>query len=305
MTKRTITAIAACAFLIAIAFAAGRLSAPDPFHATVKRIRATPQTRDGEIIDNLTILGREAVPAIGLALADETEFPMTYVLALARLGDPRGAPPILAFIERLAPYDDLDDRHLTAYAISGLKGTRNPDACPPLKSIFDDVTTQLYVRLASAGALASLCPEDADDERAFILREFRNSIGQPMNPEAPRSELYAALIDVDTEESRAILFDVMYSEQPMNYIVKPVVAYFATKRGDDVEAALTAVLDNPLIDDLWIRLDAARALLEMNGPSPELAGKTRGLLDLAREYRWHGDDIWEVERVYLRANGNF
>jgi len=74
----------------------------------------------------------------------------------------------------------------------------------------------------------------------------------------------------------------MHGYQPMNYLLKPVVAYFATKRSEAVEQALLAVVDNPRIDDLSIRLDAVRALLDMDGPSAEQLGdRTRALVSEA------------------------
>jgi hypothetical protein len=292
---------------LVLAFVAGRLSAPDPFRTAVQRIRETPQTRDGEIVDNLTLLGPEGVAAIGRALAEPDDFPMTYVQALERIGDPRGAEPILAFVAKQAPYVDPDDSHLTAWAVRSLKGTRSSRACPPLTSIFGDATAHLRVRLAAAGALANLCPQDAGEARAFIVREFRARIGLPLtpNPDVTPSELYAALIDVDTAESQAMLLEVMFAEQPMNYIVDPVVNYFATKRGDSVEAALTAVMENPLIDDIGIRLNAARGLLDMNGPSPELADSIRGLQNSARANCLSSDVVWDAERLTLQAMGLF
>jgi hypothetical protein len=161
--------------------------------------------------------------------------------------------------------------------------------------------------LAAAGALANLCPQDAGEARAFIVREFRARIGLPLtpNPDVTPSELYAALIDVDTAESQAMLLEVMFAEQPMNYIVDPVVNYFATKRGDSVEAALTAVMENPLIDDIGIRLNAARGLLDMNGPSPELADSIRGLQNSARANCLSSDVVWDAERLTLQAMGLF
>jgi hypothetical protein len=70
MNTRTTASIAAVCACLVLAFVAGRLSAPDPFRTAVQRIRETPQTRDGEIVDNLTLLGPEGVAAIGRALAE-------------------------------------------------------------------------------------------------------------------------------------------------------------------------------------------------------------------------------------------
>jgi len=121
LNGRKLRSIAAGILLLAIGFVAGRFAAPDPYDELVERIARTPQTYDGEIIDNLTALGLPAVPAIGRALGRDQPFPMVFVTALERIAEPKGMKPILAFLAKQAPFADQDRSFLTAATILALR----------------------------------------------------------------------------------------------------------------------------------------------------------------------------------------
>jgi HEAT repeat protein len=287
------------------------IPAADPYAVLVETIIRTPQTYDGEVIDKLTNLGPEAVPAIGAALGRGPRFPMTLVRSLERIGSPAGMEPILAFLAQLAPYSDADDSKLTEMTILALRGVRNAGACRPLATILADETAHPRARLAAASAITRLCTTDLVREaQRFILAMYedreRHFAGVPQGSGFASPELFSALIDADSAESEAILLDILRTEQTP-YLIQPVIEYFATKGGADAEQALLAIVDNSLEHEMHVRVAAASALLEIGGPSVrELRKRAESLLHAVRQRAEQAGPSWQplveqAERVFARA----
>jgi hypothetical protein len=188
-----------------------RVTAADPFVSLVEEIARTPQSYDGEMIDKLAALGPAAVPAIGSVLREGPQFPLVFVRALERIGDGRGTQPVLELISAQAPYSSSDRSALTTASILALRSMRNATACAPLVSILRDESAHARVRLASASASASLCSGDVGAEgRRFIMQTYEDR-ARYLDPKEGLSQrdVYLALMDVDNEESRAILLEVV------------------------------------------------------------------------------------------------
>lgn len=264
MSRRMKAAAVALVVILALVIVGRIVTAPDPFVPLVQEIYRTPQTHGGEIVDKLAALGPDAVPAIGSVLHTGPEFPIVFVRSLERIGDDRGTKPIVEFVSKQAPYSDGDRSTLTAESILALRGIRNPTACTPIASILRDETAHPRVRLASASTCARLCSGGVKAEaRSFILSAYDNRsryLAEP-NEGFTQSELYSALIDVDNDQSLAILLNVLEGGAPP-YIAQPVIAYLARKEGENVAEGLERALGDSHNYELTVRLAAARAILD-------------------------------------------
>lgn len=244
--RNTFAAVAAASALIAILAAAWFIARQDRFDKLVNSIISTPQSYDGEHVDKLVALGSEGVPAIGKALTRGEEFPLRFVLALEQIGDARGARSIMAFVGGQAPYSDVDRSFVTARTILSLSMLRDTDVCEPLASILEASTAHPRVRLSAASTCAKICAAEVQSgAREFILTAYEERTRYLANPNEgfTQSELYAALIDVDSDESLTILLGVLDYEMP-EQIVLPIMAYLSGKRGDTVINGLFGVLDS-------------------------------------------------------------
>ena len=190
---------------------------------------------------------------------------------IERIGDERGTDPIVTFVSRQAPYSDVDRSTLTARSVLALRGIPNADACRPVASILRNETAHPRVRLASASTCARLCSGEIRAEaQTFILDAYRDRsryLADPNRGLLPH-ELYSALIDVDNDESLAILLDLVEHGGPL-HTMEPVMAYLAWKDGEQVAETLQQVLDDPNRHELPIRLVAARAMLDSGRFPPE------------------------------------
>jgi hypothetical protein len=269
MTRRMKAAALAVVILLPVLVIVGRIvTARDPFVPLVQEIYRTPQTYGGEVVDKLVALGPDAVPAIGSVLLTGPEFPIVFVRALERIGDQRGTEPIVEFISKRAPYSNVDGSTLTTRSIQALRGIQNTAACKPIVSILRSETAHPRVRLASASTCARLCSGDVKAEaQSFILSAYDDRARYLAKPNEgfAQSELYSALIDVDNDESLAILLNVLEGGAPP-YIAQPIIGYLARKEGENVADSLERVLGDSYNYELTVRLAAARAILDTGKP---------------------------------------
>jgi hypothetical protein len=261
-------AVALVITLLVLVIVGRIVTARDPFVPLVREIYRTPQTYGGEVVDELVALGPDAVPAIGFVLLSGEKFPITFVEALERIGDERGTEPIVEFISKQAPYSDRDRSALTVRSILALRGIQNPAACTPIMAILRDETAHPRVRLASASTCARLCSGDVKAEaQSFILSAYDDRaryLAEPNQGFTP-PDVYSALIDVDNDESLAILLNVLEGGAP-SYIAQPVMAYLARKEGENVAESLERALGDSYHYELTVRLAAARAILDSGKP---------------------------------------
>jgi hypothetical protein len=264
LEQRTKAAIALGIIFVVLVIVVRIVTAPDPFVPLVEEVVRTPQTYDGEHIDKLVGLGADAAPAIGTVLLDGPQFPFVLVSALERIGDERGADPIVTFVSRQAPYSDVDRSTLTAKSILALRGIRNADACEPIVAILLNEAAHPRVRLASASTCARLCSGDVRAEaQSFILSAYRDRsryLADPNQGLLPH-ELYSALIDVDNDESLAILLDLLEYGGPLR-TMQPVIVYLAGKDEEQVAETLQRALDDASRQELPVRLALAGAMLD-------------------------------------------
>lgn len=268
MPNRVGAIVASVIIFAALAVVAWKVTAPDPYVSRVHDIYATPQTHGGEIVDNLVALGPNAVPAIGSALLAEPEFPIVFFRALAEIGDERGAEPIIEFIFRQTPFSDEERSALTAEAIRALRGTRSPAACDPIATILRDESAHPRVRLASASTCARLCDgETRTEAQSFILSMYgnRSLYSTQRRPAFTPPELYSALIDVDSDESIAILLNRLESGGAPG-ILQAILIYLSGKEGENVIDSVQRVLNDSDSYELVVRLAAARSILDMDRP---------------------------------------
>lgn len=303
MTRRTQAAAAVLVIILAALVIVGRIvTAPDPFIPIVQEIVRTPQTYDGEHIDRLVALGIDGVPAIGSVLLSGEQFPITFVWALERIGDERGMEPIVEFVSKQAPYSDVDRSTLTAASILSLRGVRNTAACKPVMSILRNETAHPRVRLASASTCARLCSgANRTEAQSFIMSTYENRsryLAEP-NEGLLQEELFSALIDVDTDESLAILLDLLEYGGPL-HVMQPVITYLARKDEERVADSLQRVVEDSSKHELPVRLAAARAILDA-GKQPRQSLRD-GIQELANEAKpdLYGQEIAD-EAQELRA----
>jgi hypothetical protein len=283
----------------------GRIATrPDPYTPLVEKIVRTPQVRDGEHLEQLVALGPDAVPAIGKALVGGAPFPIIYIWALERIGDEDGMEPLLAFVAQQAPYSNWDRSTLTAHSILALRGVRNTAACRPIVAILRDETAHPRVRLASASTCARLCSGDVKAEaQKFILDAYDDRTRYWADPNGGFTppELYFALTDVDNEQSLAILLEVVEGGAPP-HIAQPVIAYLARKTEVHVADSLERMLGDSYHYELFVRLAAARAILD-TGKSVKSSLRDR-IDELASEARRDGYEqaiVDEAEMLRARA----
>ena len=302
--RRTKTA-AALLISLTLPLIVGRIAAePDPFLARIEEISQTPQTHGTEHLDELVALGAEAVPAIGAVLLSGPTFPITFVEALERIGDERGAAPIVEFISKQAPYSDGDRSTLTARSIQALRGVKNPAVCDPVVSILRDETAHPRVRLAAASTCANLCSGHIRAEaQRFVLDAYdnRSRYTADANRGFSEQELFPALIDVDNEESLAILLGVLEAGAP-GYIALPVVDYLAGKQDARAASGLERAVHDSYNYEPYVRLAMARALLDGAGSRAQsLRLAIDELFDEATRGGYAKEIIDEAQRLKARA----
>ena len=141
----------------------------------IESIIHTEQNYDGEHIDRLVSLGRDAVPAMGKVLNEDPAFPLVIVYALERMGDRRGAKDILKFIQKRQPYSDADISFVTAETIYSLHGLGGVDTAESLVDILNDQSAHMRVRLAAATVIAEKGSGQAESDAADYIRQLVES----------------------------------------------------------------------------------------------------------------------------------
>jgi hypothetical protein len=252
----------------------------EPYLATIEQILETPQTYGTEAFDRLVALGPEAVPAIGQTLSRGVEFPMELVNALGEIGDVRGAEPILAFIEDLAPYGSADESHLTALAIGTLSSIPSSNSCAPLVQIMRSGESHPRVQLASAGTVARVCEGVDVREAVDLLLRFYDERFEYFSDRVDgfvEPELYVALAKADDPRISEILLPVMDSSYSVE-VITPIIEFAKRQPGEDFAYALSNLLDDRQVLHLRVRLDIARHLLARpNEPSELLTARIEEL----------------------------
>jgi len=305
-TRILLTASASLAVIICTGLLLFRHIGGYRYDSEVERIINTPQTYGGEIQDNLVALGPDAAPALGRKLFSDYEFPMTLVMALGTIGDPRGTAPLLEFLDSYAPHEDKAVGALPTAAIEALKDIGNPRACDTLAAIYpvDDGVSQ--GRLGAAAAVARICAGTQQaDARAYVFARYREMKADRMAFSMGWDHLvYKALIDVNTDESNAILIDDILKLDNWHYLSMPVIEHMPRVGGEEVIDGLMAIVASPESRyEMHYRIAAAGALLDLGvDDSPELDARIRELLDDAVRYERPESFIADARRLVNRID---
>lgn len=96
-------------------------------------------------------------------------------------------------------------------------------------ALVHDESAHVRIRLAAAATLAQVSDGTAKREsQQFILETYENQDRLSVDPNSgiTQSELYAALIDADSQESEEILMDTLRLSGP-DRIMIPIVKYLS------------------------------------------------------------------------------
>ena len=253
------------------------------YDSAVDRILGTPQSYDGEQIDNLVALGPDAVPAMGRSLVRGVEFPYVLVVVLGELGNRRATGPLLEFLNSFAPYSNEDDQWLAMAVIEALGDIGDPRACDALARIYPDDVVVPYVRILAAGSVASICTDALQaNARDYVMARYHEMrADRGAFPMYWDDLVYQALIDVNSGEGNAILINDILRVFECGYTAMPVIEHFSQVGGQAAIDGLLAVADNARCE-IHYRIAAAKGLFVLEGEARlELEARAHALLDEA------------------------
>ena len=270
------------------------------FEQQVNKILETAQTYDGEQIDKLVELGPAAVPAISQRLESGDEFPLRLIYALERIGDGTGAPAVLSFVEKRRPYDRNDGSSLTSLAILAIQEMPNPAAVEPLVALVNDETAHVRIRIAAAATLAQVSDGSVKNgSQQFILATFENRDQLPTDPNSglTQSELYFALIDADSPESKQILIDTL-GLSGTDTIKIPIVRYLSESGGTEAAEAVRHAIRNDR-NTIRVRVIAAESYIQhyRDRVDETIASDLEGIADLVQEEGWPEEYLSRIESL--------